>query len=75
VTSAPRPTLSLYELRREGWNALTERLGVSGAIRFLMQYDPGQGDYTTERRSLFADLTLEDVLSEIRQRDPGQSGR
>ena len=75
MTSAPRPTLSLYELRREGWKALTERLGVSGAIRFLMQYDPGQGDYTTERRSLFADLTLEDVLREIRQRDPGQSGR
>jgi hypothetical protein len=71
VTSPARPTLSLYELRREGWEALTERLGVSGAIRFLMQYDPGQGDYTTERRSLFADLSLDDVLNEIRQGNPG----
>jgi hypothetical protein len=71
VTS-PRPTLSLYELRREGWLALTERLGISGAIRFLMQYDPGQGDYTTERRSLFADLTLDDVLREMRQGNPGE---
>ncbi len=74
MTSTARPPLSLYEVRREGWKALTERLGVSGAIRFLMQYDPGQGDYTTERRSLFADLSLDDVLDEIRQRNPGQSG-
>jgi len=36
--SSPRPALSAYELRREGWIALTERLGVSGAMRFLMQY-------------------------------------
>lgn len=35
--SSPRPALSAYELRREGWIALTERLGVSGAMRFLMQ--------------------------------------
>ena len=50
MTSTPRPTLSLYELRREGWEA--------------------QGDYTTERRSLFADLSLDDVLREIRQKKP-----
>ena len=34
-----------------------------------MQYDPGHGDYTVERRTLFADLTLDDVLAEIRHRD------
>lgn len=67
--ASARPTLSLYELRQEGWKALTERLGISGAIRFLMQYDPGHGDYTVERRTLFADLTLDDVLAEIRHRD------
>ena len=42
--------LSNYEIRAEGWRALTERLGVSGAIRFLMEYDPGRGDYVEERR-------------------------
>jgi hypothetical protein len=68
VTSPGRPSLSLYELRQEGWKALTERLGISGAMRFLMQYDPGHGDYTAERRTLFADLSLDDVLSEMRQR-------
>ncbi len=60
-------TLSNYELRAEGWKALTERLGVSGAIRFLMEYDPGRGDYVREREALFAGLTLEDALRAIRE--------
>lgn len=68
--SSPRPALSAYELRREGWLALTERLGVSGAIRFMMQYDPGHGDYTEERRQLFAGLTLEMAIAEMRSRRP-----
>jgi hypothetical protein len=71
--SAPaRPSLSAYQLRHEGWLALTERLGVSGAIRFLMQYDPGYGDYTEERRTLFADLTMDQAIAEM---EAGASGR
>ena len=50
-------------IRAEGWKALTERLGISGAIRFLMEYDPGRGDYVEERRELFRDLTLEDAIA------------
>lgn len=60
-------SLSNYELRREGWKALTERLGVSGAIRFLMEYDPGRGDYVHERDALLAGMTLEDALRAIRE--------
>jgi hypothetical protein len=72
MSASARPVLSAYELRREGWIALTERLGVSGAIRFLMQYDPGHGDYTLERRQLFADLTLDDAIAEIKDRSSGE---
>jgi hypothetical protein len=60
--------LSNYEIRREGWKVLTERLGVSGAIRFLTQYDAGFGDYTKERRDMFADLTLDEALRRIEDR-------
>jgi hypothetical protein len=42
--------MSLYQIRMEGWKALTERLGPAGAMRFMMQYDPGHGDYTKEGR-------------------------
>lgn len=73
MTSAPRWDLSPYELRQEGWKALTERLGISGAIRFLMQYDPGHGDYTEERQRLFGDLGLNDALGEIRDRARSRS--
>jgi hypothetical protein len=55
--------LSSYEIRAEGWKALTERLGVSGAIRVLMEYDPGRGDYVEERRKLFRDLTLDEAIA------------
>ena len=39
---------------------------VEGAIRFLAQYDPGHGDYTKERRRIFADLTWDEVLAEMK---------
>jgi hypothetical protein len=64
-------SLSNYEIRAEGWKALTERLGVSGAIRFLMEYDPGRGDYVEERRELFRDLTLDEAVRRARQRSGG----
>ena len=66
-------TLSNYEIRAEGWKALTERLGVSGAIRFLMEYDPGHGDYVEERRELFRDLTLDEAIARARERSGGRT--
>ena len=45
--------LSDLILRMTGrWKALTERLGPAGAMRFLMQYDPGYGDYSKERHTI-----------------------
>ena len=55
-------SMSLYEIRMEGWKALTERLGAAGAMRFMMQYDPGHGDYSKERHEMFDDLTLDTLL-------------
>ncbi len=61
-------SMSLYQIRMEGWKALTERLGPSGAMRFMMQYDPGSGDYTKERIEIFADLTIDSLLDAIDER-------
>ena len=61
-------SMSAYEIRLEGWKALTERLGPAGAMRFMMQYDPGYGgDYTKERQEIFADLDLEELLASVRR--------
>jgi hypothetical protein len=69
--------MSAYQIRLEGWKALTERLGPAGAMRFMMQYDPGDGDYTNERQEIFADLELEDLLAFVRQQEgrPGGDDR
>ena len=61
--------MSPYEIRLEGWKALTERLGPAGAMRFMMQYDPGHGDYTQERQEIFADLDLEELLGAVRRQE------
>ena len=58
-------SMSLYRIRMEGWKALTDRLGAAGAMRFMMQYDPGYGDYSKERHKLFDRLTMEELLESI----------
>jgi hypothetical protein len=66
-------SMSMYQIRLEGWKALTERLGPAGAMRFMMQYDPGQGDYSRERHEIFDLLTVDEILRavEARAADPG----
>jgi hypothetical protein len=61
-------SMSLDQIRMEGWRALTERLGAAGAMRLMMQDDPGHGDSTNERRNLFADLTIDTLLDAIDER-------
>lgn len=64
-------TMSPYEIRLEGWKALTERLGAAGAMRFMMQYDGGFGDYSRERHEIFGELKIEDLLKSIERPEPG----
>ena len=55
----------MNRLYRKLGKALTERLGVSGVIRFLMARP---GDYVEERRELFRDLTLDDAIARAREK-------
>ena len=38
------------EIYREGLEALRERLGRAGMVRFLQQFETGQGDYARQRQ-------------------------
>jgi hypothetical protein len=36
-------------------------------MRFMMQYDPGHGDYSKERHLTFAALTIDALVESIEQ--------
>lgn len=58
-------TLTIPELRRAGLEALRERLGPAGTIRFLQLFDPGVGDYTQDRAAWLDDLTVDQISRDI----------
>ncbi len=58
-------TLSFYEIRTIGFEALLRELGPAGAIRFIQQYETGQGDYTRERKKLLLKKSVREIGKEI----------
>jgi hypothetical protein len=53
------------ELNRLGYRALMDALGFDGMIRFLRQFETGQGDYTAERQQRLEKVSLDDIFAEI----------
>ena len=52
---------TLDEIRREGLDALRERLGPVDMVRFLQQFETGHGDYARERHDWVGRTTLDDI--------------
>ncbi|MGD0752088.1 MAG: hypothetical protein ABSA23_11840 [Anaerolineales bacterium] len=42
---------ALYEILSKGFEALLRELGPAEAIRFIQQYEIGQGDYYRDRNN------------------------
>jgi hypothetical protein len=61
-------TTSLSEIRNQGLQALLDRLGPVGMIRFLQQFETGHGDYTAEREKWFAEVDLDALVEELQKR-------
>jgi hypothetical protein len=59
--------LTPWQIRQQGLVALTEALGAVAMIRFLQQFDTGSGDYSREREQLLRNLTLAEVIAQIKQ--------
>ncbi|NLI80401.1 MAG: hypothetical protein GX443_01775 [Deltaproteobacteria bacterium] len=57
--------LTPAEIRKAGWEALVSQLGVAKSLRFLLEYDKGQGNYTELRRELFAGQTVGQILKNM----------
>jgi hypothetical protein len=59
-------TKPLNQITHEAIQVLYQEIGVVNTVRFLNQFTLGYGDYTAERDALFADLTLDDILTAIK---------
>jgi hypothetical protein len=59
-------TKPLNQITQEAIQVLYKKIGVVNTVRFLNQFTTGYGDYTAERDALFADVTLDDILTEIK---------
>jgi hypothetical protein len=60
-------TRTLEPIRREGMEALRERLGRAGMVRFLQQFEMGYGDYARERRAWVDRTDLSQIRALSRQ--------
>lgn len=52
------------ELRRRGVEVLVRELGYANAMRFLLQYESGQGDYTHDRQQILRSWTSAELAKE-----------
>jgi hypothetical protein len=64
----PRP---LYEIVSNGIRILCRELGVVETARFINHFSAGYGDYTEVREQLFAGMTLDEIVSEMKRMRDG----
>jgi hypothetical protein len=67
------PDVLLSQLTRHAIHMLAREMGVVNTMRFLNQFVTGSGNYTQERDTLFQDVSLDDVLSQIREPSAGSA--
>jgi|HubBroStandDraft_5_1064220.scaffolds.fasta_scaffold549441_1 hypothetical protein len=66
---------TLEQIRQEGLEALRQRLGRAGMIRFLQQFETGRGDYAKERHAWVDAESLADIRKATTRRPKRQSSR
>lgn len=52
------------ELRRRGLEVLVRELGYVNAMRFMLQYETGQGDYSRDRSQFLPPWTPKELVRE-----------
>ena len=58
----------LREVNQEAIEVLSREIGIANTIRFINQFTLGYGDYTEERKELFKDMSLDELVKAIRDR-------
>ena len=61
-------TKPLAEVTQTAIRVLCKEIGLVDTMRFVGQFTVGYGNYTEERAELFADMTLDDMITEIQRK-------
>lgn len=59
-------TRPLTEITQTAIHVLCKEIGLVDTLRFVGQFSTGYGNYTEERDDIFAEMTLDDIIEEIR---------
>ncbi len=60
--------MNLRQIRQKGVEALIHKLGPAGMVRFLQQFEQGEGDYSKERHQLLEKQTVTELIDKIHRR-------
>lgn len=56
------------QIRQRGLEVLHRELGPAGLIRFLQQFEVGEGDYSVRRHEWLAKYSLKDLMIELKRK-------
>ncbi len=59
-------TKPLAEINQQALSILCKELGVVSTLRFINQFTIGYGNYTKERDKLFANMSLDELVTDIK---------
>jgi hypothetical protein len=57
------------QLRVAGLAALSRELGLAGMIRFMQQFEMGQGDYSKDCHEWLDQYTVTDIARMVREKE------
>ena len=66
--------MSLEQIRQKGLDALARELGPVGLVRFLQQFEMGEGDYSAGRHASLGPGDVSALVSEIRRLRAAETG-
>lgn len=55
------------KIRRVGLEALSKALGPVGMVRFLQQFEMGEGNYTSDRKRWLKRADVKNIVREIKK--------
>jgi len=65
-------TMTPQQIRVAGMAALSRELGVVGMIRFMQQFEMGQGDYSKDRHQWLDQFNVADIAKLVQEKKTTQ---